>query len=122
MTGDVVVHVAPGTYYTTSTVAFTAADSGTNGHDVIYQAEGVYQAPVDASVHGNTLYENGTRAIVARYPNYVYNPEHPSSWAPYLKAVSGTSTTLTYRGGELDPAAWPQTTVANHPRDVSVNV
>ncbi|KJK43044.1 ricin B lectin [Lentzea aerocolonigenes] len=37
MTGDVVVQLAGGTYTLSSPLTFTAADSGTNGHTVIWQ-------------------------------------------------------------------------------------
>lgn len=37
MTGDIYVYFAPGTYHTPNTVNFTAADSGTNGFNIIYK-------------------------------------------------------------------------------------
>ena len=38
MTGDIVVLLRGGTYALTSTLAFTASDSGKNGHNVVWQA------------------------------------------------------------------------------------
>jgi hypothetical protein len=38
MTGDIIVHIASGNYYVTSTIEFNETDSGTNGHNVIYRA------------------------------------------------------------------------------------
>jgi hypothetical protein len=130
MTGDVVVHVRPGTYYQTSTIAFTNADSGSNGHQVIYRAEGgvgsahlvggqpvtgwspyagnVYRSLVGTSADFSTLYENGTRARLARTPNYVFNPALPSSQAPYLNSqgVAGSRTALQYAAADYNPAGW----------------
>jgi hypothetical protein len=40
MTGDVVVQLATGTYPVTETFVLDAQDSGTNGHRVVYQADG----------------------------------------------------------------------------------
>ncbi|MDQ6421440.1 right-handed parallel beta-helix repeat-containing protein [Paenibacillus sp. LHD-117] len=37
MTGDIYVFFAAGEYYMTNTVEFGVADSGTNGHDIIYR-------------------------------------------------------------------------------------
>ncbi|MFI1092501.1 carbohydrate-binding protein [Streptomyces sp. NPDC020917] len=36
-TGDIVVNIEPGTYYTPKPVTFNQSDSGTGGHQVIYQ-------------------------------------------------------------------------------------
>jgi hypothetical protein len=132
MTGDVVVHVAPGTYYTPTAINFTDADSGSGGHNVIYQADGapgsahlvggtpvtgwsaapgmpgVYKTHVASTVHGNTLYENGTRAIQARFPNFAPNPSYPMAGSMYLiPASTGTNTTLNYTAGQFDPSTWP---------------
>jgi hypothetical protein len=41
MTGDIVVNIAPGTYYTPNTINFTTADSGTNGYNIMYKNSGV---------------------------------------------------------------------------------
>ena len=38
MSGDIVVQLAGGTYRLSAPLVFTAADSGTNGHTVIWQA------------------------------------------------------------------------------------
>lgn len=39
MRADVTVHVAPGTYYLDEPLKFTAADSGSNGHRVIWEGK-----------------------------------------------------------------------------------
>ena len=44
MTGDIVVHIAPGNYYVTEPIRFDKEDSGMNGHEVIYQGDGGYGA------------------------------------------------------------------------------
>jgi hypothetical protein len=91
MTADITVYLRGGTYQQTSTLAFTNADSGQNGHYVKYLAYTGEQpiitggAPITgwtASTTGNgiytasgittpfrQLYVNGVKAIRARTPN-----------------------------------------------------
>ena len=90
MSTDLYVYLRGGTYYLPSVLALTEADSGTNGHNVIWMAYpgdgipiisggtaisgwistggGIYRA---SGVTGNfrQLYVNGARAIRARTPN-----------------------------------------------------
>lgn len=40
MKGDIVVNVAPGTYYVTETINFDESDSGMNGYEVVYRCTG----------------------------------------------------------------------------------
>ncbi|MFD7453806.1 RICIN domain-containing protein [Kitasatospora sp. NPDC059827] len=89
MSDDIVVNLRGGTYPLTAPIGFGTADSGTNGHTVVYQAyngetpvftggrtvtgwtqaaNGEYQAPVGA-LNFRQLYVNGVRATRARYPN-----------------------------------------------------
>jgi len=89
MSGDIVVNLRGGTYPLTSPVDFTTADSGTNGHNVVYKAYGSetpvvsgarsitgwtsagndqYKASV-GSLDFRQLYVNGVRATRARYPD-----------------------------------------------------
>lgn len=88
MTGSITVNILNGTYRLGHTFALTAADSGSNGHRVIWQAypghkplisgariitgwqltnaaEGIYSAPA-ASLDTRQLYVDGVRAIRAR--------------------------------------------------------
>src|SRR5438876_2366363 len=85
MTGDIVVYLLGGTYTLNSTIAFTSSDSGTNGHQVIYEAypgqtpvlsggrqitgwtlhdsgKNIWQAPIPAGFDARQLYINGVRA------------------------------------------------------------
>src|SRR5262245_41831942 len=39
MTGDIVVHLRPGSYPLSEPVTFSAQDGGSNGHDVIYMSD-----------------------------------------------------------------------------------
>jgi hypothetical protein len=56
MTGDIVVQMAPGNYYLSSTLTFGRLDSGTNGYDVIYQgSDGV---PGSVHVIGGNQIDN----------------------------------------------------------------
>ncbi|MFF2078226.1 RICIN domain-containing protein [Kitasatospora sp. NPDC058162] len=89
MSDDIVVNLRGGTYQLTAPLTFGTADSGSNGHTVVYQAyngetpvftggrtvtgwtqaaNGEYQAPVGA-LNFRQLYVNGVRATRARYPN-----------------------------------------------------
>ncbi|KAA2250119.1 hypothetical protein F0L68_38910 [Solihabitans fulvus] len=91
MTGDLTVRLRGGTYRLTDTVKFGPADSGSNGHAVLYQAnpgehpmisgairvtgfgvydqsKGIYRAPVPAGTASRQLFVNGTRAQRARGP------------------------------------------------------
>ncbi|MET8944834.1 RICIN domain-containing protein [Streptomyces sp. NPDC004542] len=89
MSGDIVVNLRGGTYRLTSAVDFTTADSGSNGHTVVYQAygsetpvissaqtitgwtpatDGQYKASV-GSLDFRQLYVNGVRGTRARYPD-----------------------------------------------------
>ena len=91
MTGDIVVNLLGGTYSLSSTFTLSAAsqDSGTNGHNVIYQnyrtdipvlsggrkitgwtqfdsTKGIWSAPAPAGVDSRQLYVNGIRQTRAR--------------------------------------------------------
>jgi len=85
MTGDIVVYLSGGMYTLNSTVAFTSRDSGTNGHNIFYEAypgqtpvlsggrritgwtlhdssRNIWQAPIPAGFDARQLYVNGVRA------------------------------------------------------------
>ena len=91
MTGDIVVHLAGGTYEISESVVFDVNDSGTNGHKVIYKAaagqtpivsggkavkkwelhdkeKNVYKAAV-GDLEFRQIYANGVRGVRARHPN-----------------------------------------------------
>jgi hypothetical protein len=108
MTGDITVNVTGGNYYMTSPLVLTAADSGSNGHRVIWQGASntvlsgglkVTSAwahpagekywstqipPSAASIRPRQIYVNGIRAIRAR------GQETPPGYAP---TASGFTTT-----------------------------
>ncbi|GGD93785.1 discoidin domain-containing protein [Paenibacillus nasutitermitis] len=105
MTGDIVINLLGGTYTLGSTFSLTEADSGNNGHNIIYQAaqgaspiingaynvsgwtavgNGIYKASLASygSVRPLSLYVNGNPAVRARTPNvgsynYVKNWDIP---------------------------------------------
>ncbi len=98
MTGDIVVNVRGGTYKLTSTIAFTDADSGSNGFNVIYRAYGIekpilsggtqitgwtatgngmYQASI-GTLRFRQLYVNGVPGVRARTPNTGFYNTIPS--------------------------------------------
>ncbi|MCR9202161.1 MAG: right-handed parallel beta-helix repeat-containing protein [Planctomycetaceae bacterium] len=88
----VTVHVADGHYYFPETLVFTAADSGTAEHPVVYRAEneggavlsggmrlklewrpyrsGIYSAKTPDGLVIDQLFIGGTNQRMARYPNY----------------------------------------------------
>jgi hypothetical protein len=89
MSGDIAVQLADGVYRLSAPLQFTAADSGTGGHTVVWQAapsahpvvsgarqvsgwsvadggKNIWQANVGAGVETRQLYVNGTPAIRAR--------------------------------------------------------
>lgn len=88
----VTVHVADGVYYLPEMLTFTAADSGSAKHPVIYRAEhegkavlsggssldlawtpcgkGVFQATTPAGLVIDQLFVDGRNQRMARYPNY----------------------------------------------------
>lgn len=125
MTADIRVNLAPGAYTQTSTIEFTDADSGRNGHDVVYrssggtgsahlvggtaatgwslQQNGVYRTNIGANKSVNTLYVDGARATLARFPNRQYDADFPMAQAPYLRSsgVSKSYTQLGYNAGDL---------------------
>ncbi|MFD9126251.1 hypothetical protein ACFV0G_16060, partial [Kitasatospora sp. NPDC059571] len=89
MADDIVVNLRGGTYTLTGPITFGTADSGTNGHTVVYQAyngetpvisggksitgwtaaaNGEYKASI-GSLNFRQLYVNGVRATRARYPD-----------------------------------------------------
>ncbi|MEV4172921.1 right-handed parallel beta-helix repeat-containing protein [Nonomuraea sp. NPDC049709] len=100
---DIVVNIKAGDYVVDRTIEFTEADSGRNGHRVIYRsADGpgkarllgarpvtgwqkhddhIYKTKVDRTFY--TLFEDGERATTARYPNR----RSDDVWAPYLTSV-----------------------------------
>lgn len=87
--GDIEVRLRGGSYPLASTVRFGSADSGRNGHKVVWKAYpgetpvltsarritgwtaaagGMYKAPI-GNLNFRQLYVNGIRAAVARYPD-----------------------------------------------------
>jgi len=95
---SVTVQVADGIYYLPETLVFTAADSGTPAHPIIYRAaheggavisggrrlelqwrpfrDGIYQARTPAGLAIDQLFINGKCQRMARYPNY--DPAQPT--------------------------------------------
>ncbi len=135
MTGNIVVNVKEGDYYLERTIDLTSEMSGTNGYHVILRsADGidkarimggkkivgwekendkVWKAKIPVGTRFYTMWENGERAMRARYPNYVFDVNFPKSGAPYLLSASGTDTALVYKEGDLDPREWKDTSTAS---------
>ncbi|TDO52488.1 parallel beta helix pectate lyase-like protein [Kribbella sp. VKM Ac-2527] len=114
---DITVNLKTGEYPVSSTIQFDQRDSGTNGHRVIYRSvdgpgkatlfggeeitgwapykDGIYKAKVDPSKPFYTLFEDGTRATNARYPNRGTE----DTWSPYL-------TSILYEEDKMDVRNW----------------
>jgi hypothetical protein len=116
MTGDLVVNLQGGTYVLASELTFDTADSGHNGHQVVYQAvpgqevvfsggqsitgwtlydaqRGIYRASVPPGLDTRQLYVNGRRASVAsRTARQVFGN------------INKTSTTFTF--SDPGPNGW----------------
>ncbi|WP_030324846.1 RICIN domain-containing protein [Streptomyces sp. NRRL B-3229] len=109
MTGDIDVLLRGGTYPVSSTISFTSADSGTNGHKIVYaaypgekpvldggvpvtgwtqQSGNIWKATLNRDNKLRALYVNGKRAQMASktinsagcYANYSF-PSPTPSWA-----------------------------------------
>ena len=129
MSTNIFVLIKPGDYGVTKTIEFTPQDSGRNGYEVIYRADGdrdsvkfiggekvtgwqpyingIFMAEV-AGPAFHTLYENGKRARKARTPNLNVLEAYPLAQADYLRAtgVNGSDTVLSYGVGDLNPTNW----------------
>jgi len=112
MRGDVIVDLAPGDYRLDKTLAFTEADSGRNGFRVIYRSaagpgkarllgsiplqgwqpwrDGIWKIELPPKTLFHTLYENGQRAMKARFPDLERDPNFPTALGRYLVTVDGT--------------------------------
>ncbi len=131
MSNDLVVNITAGEYLLASVLTFVPADSGSNGHYIIYKAvngPGSVNLTGSADVNGwmrsagtiwrvfvgtnktvLTMYENNARARLARSPNYVFNARYPQAQAPYHLSVTGgvvvagavTNDWLQYNPGEF---------------------
>ncbi|WP_158302133.1 right-handed parallel beta-helix repeat-containing protein [Paenibacillus mesophilus] len=94
MSSDVTVYMREGVYRLDSSFTLTGADSGRDGHEVVYRSypgesagldaskaitgwvphsATIYKANVGTSWNFDTLYENSVRAVKARYPNIQAN-------------------------------------------------
>src|ERR1051325_3714602 len=114
--GKITVYLRGGTYYQPETLVFTAEDSGLAGAPVIWQAwrneqpvvsggvkltlkwetfrDGIMKAQVPPGFTTDQLFVNGTRQILARYPNFdssvrifngyakdAFSPERAARWS-----------------------------------------
>ena len=133
---DLVVNVKSGEYAVDSTFELDERDSGSNGHDVVYRSvdgpgtavlsgadeltgwepvgDGIYKTQVEEGRRFYTLFEDGERAEVARYPNRGSEDSH----GPYLFSRLGEPEKeavrqwLYWEEGDWDPA-WDDTPTSN---------
>ena len=133
MDGDIVVSLAPGTYRLDKRLELTDADSGRNGHRVIYRSagglgkarllgsvpltgwephrDGIWKIALPEGMTFHTLYEAGKRAWKARFPNYQHHARMPAARGRYLVSVDGSAAPkdgeksgwLTYRPEDAPP-------------------
>ncbi len=122
MTGDIVVEIAKGDYLLPETFVLNDQDSGNNGFNVIYRSAGgtgaarliggmkvsgwtqykdnIYQANVGTGLHFMTLYENGIRGDLARWPKRT--SPFATSRAGYL-TLSSTDHGYHFQDNALSP-------------------
>jgi len=123
ITNDITVYLRGGRYRLESAFELTSADSGTNGHSVVYTAyadelpvlcggfavtnwiatgsNGIYRASVGANVF-RQLYVNGKRAVRARTPN----PEDEKTGGPFYRLKSWDTTNKLIRISSAEINAW----------------
>ena len=132
MSGDVVVCLRGGNYVLTETLTFSEADSGQNGHQVVYGAyrqetprlsggqivdgwelagAGVYRAQADGLVF-RQVYVNGERRVRARTPNR----ESDLDFGPYYRCDWGTDrvTAKGVAGVTLSEASGAELVIVKH--------
>ena len=112
MKEDIVVNLAPREYRIAQTLVLTEADSGHNGHRVVYRSagglgqarllgsvplvgwqphrDGIWKVALPEGMTFHTLYENGKRAWKARFPNYEHHPDMPTARGRYLVSIDGS--------------------------------
>jgi len=123
MSGDIVVQLADGVYRLSAPLRLTAADSGTNGHTVIWQAapsahptitgarqvtgwsladsgKNIWRAAVGTGIDTRQLYVNGTAATNPK--GTVQNISAPNSYASFQPVLLPTGATL-WRGTMVTP-------------------
>jgi hypothetical protein len=127
LTGDIVIEVLKGDYSVVDTMAFTDQDSGTNGFSVIYKnhdaigsarflggtrvsgwrpyKDNIYQADVGAGLDFTTLYENGIRADMARWPKRT--SPFATSRGGYMTFIDKKGETLSVLDSAVSPDGTP---------------
>jgi len=133
---DITVNLEAGEYRVDETIEFDDRDSGANGHNVVYRSadgpgeatlvgaeeltgwepagDGSYKTSVEDGQRFYTLFEDGERSEVARYPNRANNDTH----GPYLFSRLGEPEKeavrmwLYWEEGDWDPA-WEPTEDSN---------
>ncbi|MFD6444117.1 right-handed parallel beta-helix repeat-containing protein [Promicromonospora sp. NPDC060204] len=142
---DITVNLAAGEYPVTETIAFTEQDSGGGGHQVVYRSsdgpgaanlvgaeevtgweeyqDGIYKTQVDPDEQFYTLFEDGERSELARYPNRGSD----DTQGPYLFSRLGEPEKeavhqwLYWEEGDWDPA-WDDTPESNPLKDAQVTL
>ena len=117
MAANIVVNIAPGEYVFDQGITFGMADSGTNGHLIIYRAsegpgtvrfvgsaevdgwephtDAIWKTNIGPNLTMDSVFENEDRARRARMPNHVSHPRYPMGHGPYSISVRGGHDTET---------------------------
>ncbi|WP_372798613.1 carbohydrate-binding protein [Pontiella sp.] len=137
MKDDITVHIAGGTYVFDEAVEFTPADSGMNGHRVIYQAyadhqpvfsggvrvtgwkpfkDGIYQARLDHDQKLRSLIVDGQRAYMA-----AMTADAKGGWGTY-EVRAGQADWAWESGSSVDGVTFEKRDVPDlgNPEDVEV--
>lgn len=130
MTDDCAINIAPGIYRPAAILSHGPQYSGRNGGRLRYLGTGrpgtarilgstrvtgwtlhsgsIWKATIGTTpIH--TLYEDGFRAIKARWPKYSFQSGYPMGRSPYIRAegVAGAgSAVVQYPAGSMDPTLW----------------
>jgi len=129
--GNVTVWLRGGTYYLPETLLFTPQDSGTEKAPVTYAAyeketpvlsggtklnlvwtpyrDGIMMAHVPVGLHTDQLFVNGSRQILARYPNYDPSAVYFNGWSPDAFSHDRAARWSDPRGGiihAMHPSLW----------------
>ncbi|MGJ8653617.1 MAG: CBM35 domain-containing protein [Opitutaceae bacterium] len=137
MSDDIIVYLGGGMFPIEETIEFTPADSGTNGHQIIYKAFGnsetilngatkvtgwrpykgeIYQAPLNHSDKLRSLFVSGERAYMASK-----NAGVKGGWGEF-KVQAGQADWAWVSGSTVDGIRFNQKDVPdlNNPEDVEI--
>ncbi len=127
MASDCNVNLAQGTHRVAAKLTHGSEFSGQNGYRLRYAGTGrlgttrvlgstrvtgwtVHAGSVWKATVGTapfyTMWEDGVRGYLARWPKLVFQTGLPMAKSPFIRAEAGTAPIVQYPVGSMDPAAW----------------